>query len=166
MAGHGVAPVEPARPAQPADAERCAQLCRDALESLQERRGGALFARRETGLLAKALLRPGGLSRLLSDPRRRVLVSTVDDVIVSLAVGRVDPVGEASLGVVDGMYVDPAHRGLGAGHALLHALVEWFGESGCRSVDATALPGDRETKSFFEGAGFKARLLTMHRSLR
>ena len=142
--------MEPARLAQPADAERCAQLCRDALESLQERRGGALFARRETGLLAKALLRPGGLSRLLSDPRRRVLVGTVDDVIVSLAVGR----------------VDPAHRGLGAGHALLHALVEWFGESGCRSVDATALPGDRETKSFFEGAGFKARLLTMHRALR
>jgi GNAT superfamily N-acetyltransferase len=166
MARHGVVPVESARPAQRADAEPCAQLCREALNSLQERRGGTLFARRETGLLAKALLRPGGLSRLLSDPRRRVLVGTVDDVVVGVAVGRLDPVGESSLGVVDGLYVDPSHRGAGAGRALLDALVEWFDESGCRSVDATALPGDRETKSFFEGAGFKARLVTMHRALR
>jgi GNAT superfamily N-acetyltransferase len=166
MAGDRCVPVALARLAQPADAERCAQLCREALSALQERRGGALFARRETGLLAKALLRPGGLSLVVSDSRRRVVVGAVDDVIVGLAVGRVDPVGEASLGVVDALYVDPAHRGGGVGHALLDTLMEWFGESGCRSVDATALPGDRETKSFFEAAGFKARLVTMHRSLR
>lgn len=155
-----------ARPAQLADADRCAQLCREALSSLQERRGGALFARRETGLLAKALLRPGGLSLVLSDSRRRVLVGAVGDIVVGLTVGRVDPVGEVPLGIVDALYVDPAHRGAGVGHALLDTLIEWFGESGCRSVDATALPGDRETKSLLEVAGFKARLVTMHRSLR
>ncbi|MGA2036444.1 MAG: GNAT family N-acetyltransferase [Acidimicrobiales bacterium] len=166
MADGGVAPVEAARTAQPADAEQCAQLCSKALDSLQGQRGGALFARRDAGLLAKALLRPGGLSRLLSDPRRRVLVGTVDDVVVGLAVGRVDPVGEASVGVMDAVYVDPGCRGKGVGHALLHALVGWFEESGCRAVDAAVLPGDRETKNFFEGAGFKARLITMHRPLR
>ena len=115
--------------------------------------------------MAKALLRPGGLARLLSDPRRRVLVGTVDDVVVGFAVGKVDPVGEASVGVVDGLYVDPGCREVGVGHALLHALVGWFGESGCRAVDAPALPGDRATKNFFEGVGFKARLITMHRPL-
>ena len=157
--------MEGARPAQPSDAEVCAELCRDALDSLEDRRGGALFARRESGLLAKAMLRPGGLSRLLADPRRRVLVGTVDDTVAGFAIGRVDPVGEASVGVLDGLYVHPELRGVGVGHALLHALVEWFEASGCRSVDATALPGDRESKNFFEGMGFKARLITMNRSL-
>jgi hypothetical protein len=30
-------------------------------------------------------------------------------------------------------------------------------------IDAFALPGMRETKNFFEGSGFTARLLVMHR---
>lgn len=151
--------------AVPGDADRCGELCRQALNSLQEVRGGALFARRETGLVVKALLRPGGLDRLMADGRRRVLVGTVDDAVVGLALGRIDAVGESSLGIVDACYVEPGARGVGVGRALFDDLVAWFTSSGCRGVDVTALPGDRATKNFLEGSGFKARLLTMHRSL-
>jgi GNAT superfamily N-acetyltransferase len=154
------------RTARAGDSDRCAELCREALEALQEQRGGALFARRETGLLAKALLRPGGLSRVLSDRRRRVVVGNLEGTLVGLAVGRVDPVGEASLGIVDALYVEGGSRGRGVGRALLDELVRWFTDSGCRAVDGAALPGDRTSKNLFEGAGFKARLITMHRSLR
>ncbi len=147
------------------DGARCGELCREALNSLEGARGGALFARGETGLVAKALLRPGGLDRLMADPRRRVLVGTVEDAVVGLALGRIDAVGEAPLGIIDGCYVEPAARGVGVGRALLDNLVAWFTASACRGVDVTALPGDRETKNFLEGSGFKARLLTMHRSL-
>ncbi|HUY21020.1 MAG TPA: GNAT family N-acetyltransferase [Acidimicrobiales bacterium] len=157
--------MEATRPAARHDGDRCAELCREALHELQEARGGALFVRRESGLLAKALLRPGGLDRLLADPRRQVLVGTIDDVVVGLATGRVDPVGEASIGIVDGCFVAAGARGVGVGRALLDALVAWFTASGCRGVDASALPGDRSTKGFFEAAGFKARLITMHRLL-
>ena len=73
--------------------------------------------------------------------------------------------GESSLGIVDACYVEPEARGVGVGRALLDDLVAWFASSGCRGVDVTALPGDRATKNFLEGAGFKARLLTMHRTL-
>jgi len=93
------------------------------------------------------------------------MVGTVDEIVVGFAVGKVDPVGEASVGVIEGLYVDPGCRGVGVGHALLHGVVDWFTESGCRAVDASALPGDRATKNFFEGTGFKARLITMHRPL-
>jgi GNAT superfamily N-acetyltransferase len=154
--------MEGARPAQPEDAERCAELCREALDAIQQQRGGSLFVRKEAGLIAKALMRPGGLLRLIDDARHRVLVGTVDGSVVGLAVGRIDPVGEASIGVVDALYVEPACRGIGVGRELLQAVVAWFEASGCRSVDAAALPGDREAKNFFEGSGFKARLLTMH----
>jgi GNAT superfamily N-acetyltransferase len=148
-----------------ADADRCGELCRQALDALEHVRGGPLFSRRETGLVAKALLRPGGLDRLLADNRRRVLVGTVDDAVVGLAVGHVDAVGDTSLGIIDACYVEPEGRGVGVGRILVDTLTAWFVSAGCRGVDVTALPGDRETKNFLEGAGFKARLLTMHRPL-
>lgn len=157
--------MEGARPALREDAERVGALCRTALTEVQAARGGALYARREVGLVAKALLRPGGLDGLLAAPRRRVLVGTLDDEVVGFAVARVDEVGEAGLGLVDACYVEPEARGVGVGRALLESLLAWFATQNCRGVDAGALPGDRDTKSFFEAAGFKARLLVLHRPL-
>jgi GNAT superfamily N-acetyltransferase len=157
--------VEGARPALRSDGDRCAELCRQALDTLQHVRGGPLFSRRETGLVAKALLRPGGLDRLLADGRRRVLVGTVDGAVVGMALGRIDAVGEATLGVIDACYVEPPARGVGVGRALIDDLMAWFASSRCRGVDVNALPGDRETKNFLEASGFKARLLTMHRTI-
>ncbi|MHB8439422.1 MAG: GNAT family N-acetyltransferase [Acidimicrobiales bacterium] len=138
-------------------------LCRQALDDLAGKRGGPLFTRRETGLVAKALIRPGGLDSLVAQQRLRVLVALDDQAVVGMAVGRIEEVGEAALGVVDVLYVVPESRRLGAGRALLDELVAWFAQHRCRGVDAAALPGDRDTKNFFEGTGFKARLLTMHR---
>jgi GNAT superfamily N-acetyltransferase len=140
-------------------------MCREALDHLQRARGGPLFARRETGLIAKALMRPGGLDRLLADPRRAVLVGTVDDAVVGMAIGRVDDVGEASLGIIDVCFVEARARGVGVGGALLQGLISGFTAAGCRGVDVSALPGDRETKNLLEATGFKARLITMHRTL-
>lgn len=157
--------MEGTRPARREDAERCGELCRHALQEIQQARGGALFVRRESGLIAKALLRPGGLDRLLSDPRRRTLLGTVDDSVVGMAMGRLDEVGETKLGIIDACYVETAARGVGVGGALLDALVTWFTASGCRGVDISALPGDRATKNLLEASGFKARLITMHRTL-
>lgn len=147
------------------DAPACAQLCTAAVDALQAARGGPLFLRREVGLVAKALLRPGGLDRLLADPRRRVVVGALDGVVLAVAVGRIDQVGEAAVGVVDALFVDPEARGIGVGRSLLDDLVAWFGRAGCRGVDASALPGDRAAKNFYEAAGFKGRLITMHRAI-
>ncbi len=157
--------MESVRPASVADADACAELCVRALEEISGVRGGSLFARRETGLLAKALMRPGGLSLVLSDPRRTVVVGLLEDVVVGLASARAELVGETSLGVVDAFYVEPDARGVGVGRAMLDDLIAWLGAKGCRAIDVSALPGQRATKNFFEAAGFKARLITMHREL-
>lgn len=157
--------MEGARVAHGGDADRCAELCRQALDSLRDVRGGALFVRGQTGLDSRALLRPAGLDHLLADGRRRVLVGTIDETVVGLALGRIDAEGEPALGIIDGCYVEPGARGVGVGRCLVDDLVAWFTSSGCRGVDVAALPGDRATKNFLEGTGFKARLLTMHRSL-
>src|SRR5580700_10837706 len=115
--------MESVRLAVPEDADACASLCARALEELSHARGGNLFARRETGLVAKALLRPGGLRRLMSDGRRLVVV-------------------------------EPGARGVGVGSRMLESVTAWLSAKGCKAVDAGALPGQRETKSFFESAGF------------
>lgn len=43
--------------------------------------------------------------------------------------------------------------------------LDWFRSQGCVGVEATALPGQRATKNFFEEQGLQARLLTVYRSL-
>jgi GNAT superfamily N-acetyltransferase len=157
--------MESVRSAVPDDADACAALCQRALEELSGVRGGNLFARRETGLVAKALLRPGGLRRLLSDTHRLVVVGLLDEAVVGFAVVKAESVGESLLGVIDALFVDPDARGVGVGRTMLDSVTSWLIAKGCRAVDAGALPGERETKSFFESAGFKARLITMHREL-
>ena len=39
-------------------------------------------------------------------------------------------------------------------------------DAGAVGIDSLALPGDRETKNFFETFGLKARAIVVHRSLR
>lgn len=70
----------------------------------------------------------------------------------------------AKLGVVEGIYVEPAGRGCGVGGAMLGIALEWFGRLGCVGVEAVALPGQRDTKNFFEENGLTARMLTVYRS--
>jgi GNAT superfamily N-acetyltransferase len=69
------------------------------------------------------------------------------------------------LGVIDELFVAEPARAVGLGETLLGALVAWCVAAQCIGIDATALPGDRLAKNFFESAGFKARRLVMHKTL-
>ena len=46
----------------------------------------------------------------------------------------------------------------------MNLVLDELRAAGCIGIDSRALPGDRETKNFFESFGLKARLLTVHRS--
>jgi GNAT superfamily N-acetyltransferase len=103
---------------------------------------------------------------ILADPKRELVVGTLDGMVVGYGVGRTEDLGgDEVLGRVEALYVDPPARGVGVGEVVLARLLDWFAGQGCTGVDALALPGDRDTKSFFEAAGFKTRLLVMHRPL-
>lgn len=162
----GDAPVEAVRQARPDDADYCAELCRRGLDEAQQHRGGALLVRREADVVGTALLRPGGLLRLLGDTGRLVLIGTVDTVPVGLLVGRSADVRGTLLGVTELLYVEPGARGVGVGQALLDGFVKWSADRGCGGVDVPVLPGDRAAKQLLERSGFTARLLLMHRQLR
>jgi GNAT superfamily N-acetyltransferase len=92
-------------------------------------------------------------------------VGTLDDWVAGAALCRVVADGAARRGVLDLCFVEEGAREVGLGHLLLEATLDWFRAQGCTGVDGTAHPGDRTAKNFFESAGFKARLLVMHRPL-
>lgn len=58
--------------------------------------------------------------------------------------------------------VDADARAVGVGETMMNLAIEWARSHDCAGIDSQALPGDRQTKNFFEGFGLKARLLTVH----
>jgi len=154
--------VEGARPATPSDLAHLAELSTRALAELAPTRGGAVFVHRE----GRAAPVEETLERDLADPEAVVLAGTIDDVVVGYATGRTEVLRDGSvLGIIGDLYVDEGARSVGVGEAMMNELLAWFRSRNCAGVDATALPGNRATKNFFEESGFTARLLVMHHRL-
>lgn len=114
-----------------------------AFKDLEHKRGGALLA---ATLLGGADLAALVEAAVLSGA---LFVATRDGVLVGVALVR--------SGVLEALYVEPAHRRRGIARALVNAVVADRGEI----LDAYALPGDRAMKSLYESFGWKTRLLTM-----
>ena len=157
--------MEGVRTATVDDAERIGRLSEEFLAGVASSRGGSL-------LMGGAAGPPGGaalaerLPELVGDADRLVLVGTIDGAVTGFALCHLEEGGgRGGRGVLDACYVEPGARGVGVGRLLLDTALAWMGEQGCTGVDGTALPGDRGAKNFFESAGFKARRLTMYRSL-
>ena len=154
--------MEDARAATADDLARIAELARALRAELAEERGGSLWGVRES--------QPEPLDTLLADRLDRddatVLVGTFEEVTVGYGTAWIDHLRDGSrLGVIDEIYVEPEARGVGVGETLVKRLVTFCEDAGCSGIDATALPGHREAKNFFERAGFSARLLVMHKTV-
>lgn len=154
--------MEAARPATASDLPALVHLATGALEELAPMRGGAVYVHRE----GRAAPVEETLRRDLEDDGAVVLAGTIDEVVIGYATGRTEELRDGSrLGIIDDLYVDAGARSVGVGEALMAELLAWFRARGCAGVDATALPGNRATKNFFEASGFTARLLVMHHRL-
>lgn len=154
--------MEGARLAEPADLDAVEAVVRAATPEVRDARGGPLLL----ALDAEAGPIRDRVQRALDDDRGRVVVGTYADVVLGLGLGwtRLLPDGRP-LGVIEVLVVDPEARGAGIGEAMMNLLLDRFRADGCIGVDCRALPGDRNTKNFFESFGLKARLLTVHLAL-
>lgn len=106
------------------------------------------------------------LEAAIDNDQTVVVAGTYDDVVFGLATMEFLDLNDGSvLGRLGDFLVAEPARGVGIGEAMMNLLLEKANERGCIGIDAMALPGDRETKNFFESFGLKARKLTVHRSL-
>ena len=150
-----------ARRAVVADLAEVTRMCADAIEELRPNRGGAVWSQRE------ARSEPLGASLRATMDAGLLAVACIDTTIVGYAgVDLVELHAGSTLGQVTDIYVIPDARGVGCGEALIGLVERWCTEQSCIGIDSIALPGDRETKNFFETFGLTARALRVHRSLR
>ena len=141
------------------DVERLAMALRNDLE---HERGGVLW-RDKDALALDALHRA-----VADEPRSdtHTLLALIDGHTFGFAHVCAVSLADGSLvGDIVELYVEAGAREIGLGEALLDAAIEWCRAHSCVGIDATALPGMRDTKNFFEGNGFTARKLTMFKRL-
>ena len=144
------------------DVDRLAELASEAVAEQRDGRGGSVWSVREAREVPAAL----SLAADVADPDRLVLAGTYDGVVVGYAAVHIESLRDGRrLGIVSDVYVEPGGRDVGVGEALLGECVAWCRQQGCAGIDALALPGNRETKNFFERFGFTARALTVHKKL-
>ena len=158
----GAAPEEAARTAVDADISAVAALAGAATAEKLGQKGGALWARRE----GRPAPQEAALRLALEWPDHEVAVGTLDGVVVGYGVVRTETLLDGGLlGVIEDIYVDPGARAVGVGETLMNHLIDWCRARGCFGVDSLALPGDRDTKNFFESFGLVARAIVVHRPL-
>jgi GNAT superfamily N-acetyltransferase len=140
------------------DVARVEQLWQAALDDLSERRGGSLLVEDSSAASAAA-------ARCASRDAYVVLGSYAG-VECGLGIAHFIGSGDAQRCAIEVLYVEPEFRRLGIGEALLSALEEFGHRWGCVGIEVPVLPRAQEAKTFFEVAGYRARLLVMHRPYR
>ncbi len=150
------------RVAEADDVALLVALTRDAIRNHEGIRGAEMFAVRE----ARAEPLVDSLALTIAGPQSRAWICGIDQVDLGFAIAHTEPLrNEVIHAIIDEIYVDPGARAVGLGEMLMEAVIEWAKSQNASSIDAIALPGDRETKNFFEMSGFTARLLIMHSRL-
>ena len=154
--------MEACRPAGADDIPRIVELARLGRAELAAMKGGSLWSERE------ALPEPLDESyrALLDLDDARLVVGTIDDVILGYAAVVVETLRSGRrLGVITDLYVEDGAREVSIGEVMIDDLIAFCEQAGCIGIDATALPGHRATKNFFEAHAFTARALVMHHVL-
>lgn len=151
-----------ARPATADDLPALVTLATAAVEELTPLRGGEVWRRQ----LGRSLPPGDSLRADLDDPATHVVVGTIDGTAVGYGVVRADDLRDGSrLGVISDLFTLAGAREVAVGEHVMDALIAWAAEQGCFGVDSLALPGDRETKNFFESFGLVARAIVVHRPI-
>jgi GNAT superfamily N-acetyltransferase len=137
-------------------------LCELGMAELRPLRGGAVWSQWE----ARTSPYHESIRATAEDPTALLLVGTIDEAVVAYAAVVATTLHDRSMvGNLTDLYVMSEARGVGVGEALMEDIAAWCRERGCIGIDSIALPGDRETKNFFESYGLLARALRVHKTL-
>lgn len=151
-----------ARPATIDDVPRLAELAAAAVAEQQGDRGGAVWSVRES----RPVPAEDSLLADLASSDACLFAGEIDGAVLGYAAARSEELRDGTrLARLVDVVVEPDAREVGIGEALLDAVVTWAAAAGCRGLDAIVLPGNRQSKNFFETAGLVARAIVVHRVL-
>ncbi len=153
-----------ARSASVEDLAAIAEIRASQIEAVAENRGGGLLGEQDRSLNGSDHLEH--LQAALASDDHELVVGALDGYPFGyglMSISQLEP--GRLLAVVEDLVVEPEARHVGLGETVMTELVERAKARGCFGIDSRALPGDRETKNFFESFGLKARLLVVHRKL-
>lgn len=138
------------------------ELARLAIAEKTDTRGGEVWQRRE----ARQEPVDVGLLTMADEPDHLLVAGRIDGVVVGYAAAHLETLADGGrLAVVTDIFTHVEARGVGVGEAMMNEVLSWAREQGCVGVDSLALPGDRQTKNFFETFGLVARAIVVHRRL-
>lgn len=158
--------TEAARMATVHDTGQIVTLARAAIAELSVQRGGVVWRRRQARVEPIEDLIAEAVKSCVAGAADLAVVGTLDDVVVGYGIVRGETVPDGGvLGVIQDLYVEPDARGVGVGQAMMDLILAWATDRGLFGVDSIALPGNRETKNFFESFGLVARAIIVHRAL-
>lgn len=156
--------AESHRAAGPDDVDLLVRIAVDHAARISGERGADLLLRRELSYTEDELRTR--LVAAIDEPDSLLLVGTYAGVVFGYALAVFEQLDDGgTLARVEQLVVEPDAREVGIGETIMNAVVDEARTRNCFGVDALALPGDRETKNFFESFGLKARQLVVHRSL-
>lgn len=151
-----------ARPAIDDDLDVVVALAGAAIAELTPLRGGAVWSQTD------ARIEPfvDGFRAELGRADATVVVGTIDDTVVGYGAAQVQALHDGrGIARITDLYVLPDARKVGVGESVMGELEAWARDNELVGLDSIALPGDRDTKNFFETFGLVARAITVHRSL-
>ena len=141
-------PAIEVRPAEPADLADMVRLC---LAAREESAVGSQVCSPDPVTIGQQL------GALAAAPGGTLLLAISEGGVVGMLLGRVlgpSPFSDDVALAVEALYVDPAHRRRGAGHALMVGAADVASAAGATQVYAAPVPGARGMQRFFVRLGF------------
>lgn len=148
-----------ARPATVDDLAAIEELMAEARAEAETKRGGTLLVggelSKEPDLLRSALSEPNDAIEVA------VIVGLYAESVVGVSMVHFEEREAGRMARLTIFFVHSDGREVAIGEAMMNKVQALARERGCQGLDAYALPGDRNTKNFFESFGLKARLLVV-----
>jgi len=152
---------ESSRPAVAGDVEYLVTLAVKHAESIASERGADLLLRRELPSSQDELTRQ--LEAAVDSDRAFLVVGCFAGFPFGYGLVYFEKLADGDcLARLEHLLVEPEARGVGIGESIMNTVVDEAKNRGCLGIDSRALPGDRQTKNFFESFGLKARQLVVH----
>ena len=134
----------------------------EAVSELKNKRGGEVFLNLKT-FSSDSL---ANFSQWLDSSDHRVVAGLFGDAVVAYGVLEFASTNDRErIASIKELFVMEDARSVGVGECLMDFLVNQAIENKVIGIDSFALPGDRETKNFFESQGMVARLIQVYRPI-